>query len=195
MDAVEAMQTWRTIRAYRHDPVDRSVIADLLWHAVQVSTPPGNESPWAFCVLEGVDRIEAYGERAMECARRLRPPGKPGWGWVDRPGFKVFWNAPVVVLICAQSGNSEAPFDCCRAGQNLALAAHARGLGTCWVGAPLPWLSDSGTAELGVPRGYEPSVVMLLGYPESAREPKPRPMPDIVWCSDLRGPPGDQPQT
>jgi nitroreductase len=121
----------------------------------------------------------------MDFARRHRRPDEPGWGWVDRPCFRVFWGAPVVVLICARSGNSEAPYDCCRAGQNLALAAHARGLGTCWIGAALPWLrSVSVAAELGVPSGFEVAVVMLLGYPQAQPEPKSRPHPDIIWCSD-----------
>lgn len=185
MDLVEAIHTWRTVRSYRRDAMKRSDIADLLWHAVQVSTPPGNETPWALCVIEGADKIEACGQRAMDFARRHRPPDEPGWSWVDRPGFRVFWGAPVVVIICARSGNSEAPFDCCRAGQNLALAAHSRGFGTCWVGAALPWLRDTGiAAELGVPPGFEPTVVMLLGHPQTRPEPKSRPHPDIIWSSD-----------
>jgi nitroreductase len=188
MDTVETMQTWRSIRAYRPDPISRSEIADLLLQAVQVSTPPGNDTPWAFCVLEGQDRIEACGNRAMDYIRRHRPQGQPGWNWVDKPGFKIFWGAPAVVLICARSGNAEAPFDCCRAGQNLALAAHARGLGSCWVGAPMLWLRGPGAADLGVPSGFDPCVVMLLGHPQTRLAPKPRPVPDIVWCSDSQVP-------
>jgi hypothetical protein len=46
------------------------VIEDLLWHAVQVSTPTAD--------LEGVERIEAFGERAMAYARDHRPPGAEG---------------------------------------------------------------------------------------------------------------------
>lgn len=185
MDVVEAIHSWRTIRSFRPDPVERSDIADLLWHAVQVTTPPGNETPWAFCVLEGCERIERLGARAMDFARAHRPPGEPGWGWVDRPGFKVFWGAPAVILISARSGNAEAPFDCCRAGQNLVLAAHARGFGTCWLGAPLPWLRSAGVAAgLGVPAGFAPSVVLALGHPVQPPEPKSRPRPEIVWSPD-----------
>lgn len=185
MDVVEAMHSWRSVREYRPNPVERFDIAELLWHAVQVSTPPGNETSWAFCVLEGVDRIEACGQQAIDFARRHRPRDAPGWNWVDRPGFRVFWGAPAIVLICARSGNVEAPFDCCRAGQNLTLAAHNKGLGTCWVGAALPWLRAAGVAaELGVPNGFDPSVVILLGYPQGRRDPKSRPYPEIVWCSD-----------
>ena len=186
MDVVEAMHSWRSIRAYRPEPLDRAVIEDLLWHAVQVSTPSfSGDAPWAFAVLEGVERIEAFGARAMAYARDHRPPGAEGWAWTERPDFRVFWGAPAVVLICARSGNSQTPFDCCRAGQNLMLAAHARGLGSCWVGAPLPWLQSPGVAEeLALPDGYVPVVAMLLGHPVDRPEPKSRPRPAVTWCAD-----------
>jgi nitroreductase len=185
MDVVDAIHSWRTVRSFHSDAVQRSEIADLLWHAVQVSTPPQNDTPWAFCVLEGVDRIARLGEQAIEFARQNRPLGEPGWNWVDRPGFKVFWDAPVIILISAQVGNGQAIFDCHRAGQNLVLAAHARGFGSCWLGAPLPWLRSTGVAvELGVPLDFEPSVVIALGRPTQPPQPKSRPRPKIVWHSD-----------
>ncbi len=89
------------------------------------------------------------------------------------------------MLICARSGNSQTPFDCCRAGQNLMLAAHARGLGSCWVGAPLPWLLSPGVAEeLALPDGFVPVVAMLLGHPADRPEPKSRPRPAVIWSAD-----------
>jgi nitroreductase len=64
---------------------------------------------------------------------------------------------PALILICGPRGNNEAAFDWCRAGQNLTLAAHVRGLGSCWLGAPLPWLTSPGIAkELGVPPDFDP---------------------------------------
>lgn len=183
MNVIDAIHSRRSIRAYRPDPVERSVIADLLWHAVQVPTPPiSGEAPWAFCVFEGVNRISGYGARAKRYARDHQRPGRPRT-WAEQPDFKVFWDAPVLVLICARSGNPEAPFDCCRAGQNLMLAAHGRGLGSCWVGAPLPWLQSPGIAgELGLPQGFEPAVAMVLGHSAESPPGNPRPRPAICWC-------------
>jgi len=132
-------------------------------------------------VIEGAERLAVYGERAKAYARDHMPAGA-GWTWVERPGFKVFWNAPAVVLLCARRGNPEAPFDCCRAAQNLQLAAHARGLGTCWVGAPMPWLGSAGIAEEpGLPAGFDPSVALLLGHPAEQPVGEPRAQPAIHW--------------
>jgi len=138
MDVIAAIHGRRSIRRYRPKLVERPLIEDVIWDAVQAPTPPGSgETPWAFCVIEGVDRLAGYGARAKQYARNHQPQGR-SWTWPERPDFEVFWDAPALVLICGPSGNSEAPSDCCRAGQNLMLAAHARGLGSCCLGAPLP---------------------------------------------------------
>jgi len=183
MDAIEAIRGRRSIRAYRPDPVARSLIEEVIWDAAQAPTPPvSGETPWVFCVIEGVTRIAGYGDRAKQYVRNHQLEGRHQT-WPDNPDFKVFWDAPAVVVICAQNGNIEAAFDCCRAGQNLMLAAHARGLGSCWVGAPTPWLRSPGiTVELGVPAGFDPVVSIILGYPSETPAGNPRPRPVVHWC-------------
>lgn len=184
MDVFEAIHGRRSIRAYRPEPVERALIEDVIWAAVQAPTPPvSGEMPWVFCVIEGVDRLAAYGARAKQFARDHQPEGRR-WAWPDKPEFNVFWDAPALVLICGRSGDNEAAFDCCRAGQNLMLAAHARGLGSCWLGAPLPWLKSPGVGtELGVPAGFEPMVAIVLGHPAEKPAGNPRPRPAIHWCN------------
>jgi len=182
MDPIECMHGRRSIRAYSPEPVPRELLEDILWAAVQAPTPPvsGNEA-WALCLIEGRERLQGYGERARLYAFEHQPPEKP-WEWTVRPGFQVFWGAPALALLCARIGNAEAPFDCCRAGQNLLLAAHAKGLGACWVGAPMPWLSDPQTQqELGIPAGFAPAVAIILGHPAERPAGSPRPRPAVRW--------------
>ena len=180
MDAIVCMHSRRSIRAYLQDPVPRDLIQELAWAAIQAPTPPvsGNES-WALCVIEGQDRLESYGQRARQYAVEHQPADHP-WTWTTRPGFKVFWGAPALMLLCARQGNPEARFDCCRAGQNLLLAAHARGMGACWVGAPMPWLADPGTQqELQLPMGPG-SASHGMGAP-TQQAPIPR-----AWAASSR---------
>ena len=62
------------------------------------------------------------------------------------------------------------------------LSAHARGLGTCWVGSPMLWLNTSqAKAELGIPAGLTPVAVLCLGYPAAIPELVTRGKPPIVW--------------
>lgn len=182
MDVFEAIHSRRSIRKYRPDPVDRAALQSLLFAAVQAPTPPvSGATPWALCVIEGRDRLAGYGARAKQFARDQAPEAGPST-WAERPDFEVFWGAPAVVLFCARSGNPETPFDCCRAAQNFMLAAHARALGTCWVGAPLPWLHSPGVAqELGLPPGFEPVAAIAVGHPAEQPSGNPRPAPAITW--------------
>ncbi len=111
----------------------------------------------------------------MKHAREHRPDG-PGWDWVERPGFKVFWDAPVVVIISGPVG------DCCRAGQNFMLSAHARGLGSCWVGSPMLWLGTPEVrSELKIPADLTPVAVLCLGYPAEVPEAIAHGRPPTVW--------------
>lgn len=185
MNVLEAIHGRRSVRAYTPEAVPRTLLEDLLWDAAQAPTPPqSGDTPWAFVVIEGRERLSQLGKKALAHARQHRGQS-PDWDWCDRPGFKVFWDAPVAVLICAQTGPAETGFDCCRAGQNLLLAAYARGLGSCWVGAPLPWLRSAGVAaHLGVPAGFVPAAVIVLGHVAEVPSGHPRSRPHIVWSSD-----------
>jgi F420 biosynthesis protein FbiB-like protein len=67
------------------------------------------------------------------------------------------------------------------AGQVL-LAAHAEGLGSCWMCAPL-FAPGAVREALGLPDSWEPQGLVVLGYPaEPGRETSRRDLEDVmVW--------------
>ena len=115
MDVIEAIHGRRSVRSYDPKPVERDLIENLILDAAQAPPPFRGQIPWAFNVVQGVQRIAAYGVRAMDYARNHHPDG-PGWDWLERSDFKIFWDAPVLIIISGPVG------DCCRAGQNLMLS-------------------------------------------------------------------------
>jgi nitroreductase len=175
MDVIEAIHSRRSVRAYTAEPVERDLIESLIWDAAQAPPPFAGQIPWTFNVIRGAERIAVYGERAIQYARDHRPSNVEGT-WRDREDFRVFWDAPAVVII---SGPVE---DCCRAAQLLTLAAHARGLGSCWVGAPMQWLqTPAAKAEIGIPADVTPVSVICLGHPASTPAEPKRGRPTIIW--------------
>ena len=180
MDTVTAIRTRRSIRDYENRTVKREIIADILWDAAQAPTTPVS-GPFLFHVIEGVARIADFGERAKLYAREHRTAAADH-SWADRPDFKVFLDAPVVIVISGHADNSQSIQDCNRAGQNLMLSAHARGLGSCWVGAPMLWLRNPETRkELGIAEAFEPFAAFALGYAASVPPLRSRERPEIVW--------------
>src|SRR4051812_33512530 len=137
--------------------------------------------PFFFHVIEGVARIADLGEHAKQYAREHRPDSV-GYSWAEGSDFKVFLDAPVVIVISGHADNSQSIQDCNRAGQNLMLSAHARGLGSCWVGAPMLWLRNPETRkELGIAEAFEPFAAFALGYAASVPPLRSRERPEIVW--------------
>ena len=69
-------------------------------------------------------------------------------------------------------------------GQNLMLAAHTRGLGSCWLGATVPWPTSPYVFGdlLGLPAGFEPIAPIILDNPMETPAGKLRPRPVINWC-------------
>jgi len=177
MEVIEAIHTRRAVRSYLPTPVAPELIEQVIWDAAQAPPPVSGQTPWTFVVVEGLERIVAFGDEAKRYARDNHPDG-PGWGWAERPDFKVFWDAPTLIIIC---GRSE---DCARAGTNLMLSAHARGLGTCWVGAAMLWLATAkARSDLGIPPGREPAAVLCLGYPAATPTAQARARPEIIWSN------------
>jgi len=182
MDTIEAIHGRRSVRSFAARAPDRALIEALIWDAAQAPPPAiRNLQRWAFVVIEGAARLAEMSARAKAFARAALPPG-PVPAWLDDAEFRVFWNAPALVLICARKDVPEADWDCCRAGQNLMLSAHARGLGSCWVGSPMAWLrSEDGAAAAGIPDGFDPIAPILIGYPATTPAPREIERPQIVW--------------
>ena len=178
MDVIEAIHKRRSIRSYAVRPVERGLIESIILDAAQAPPPFSGEVPWTFNVVQGIKRIAALGTTAMNHAKIHHHADEPGWGWLEWPDFKIFWDTPALIII---SGYVE---DCCRAGQNLMLSAHARGLGTCWVGSPMLWLrTDEAKAELNIPANLTPVSALCLGYPEKVPEAPSKKQPPIIWVN------------
>ena len=71
------------------------------------------------------------------------------------------------------------PLSVAMAMQNLLLAAHALGLGTCVMTAPL--LADDLAEQLRVPPGFAVTGLIALGYPDgTAPAPRRKPLEHIA---------------
>ncbi len=157
MELSEAIATRRSIRAYKPDPVSEEKLKRVL-EAARLAPSAANRQPWKLYVI-----------REKELRARLK----------DAYGQKWFYEAPVILLICAiparawsrRDGKNYADVDATIAFDHLTLAAHAEGLGTCWIGAFDPQAVRS---ILNLPPGEEPLAMTPLGYPDQSPKPTPR---------------------
>ena len=127
MDALQAISTRRSIRAFTPEPVSEEDL-DTVLRAAMAAPSASNEHPWRFVVAR---------DRAM--LGRLSKA---------TPFAGPLAGAPVGIVVCAdQKVLRHKGFwviDCAAAIENMLLAAHAIGLGGLWMGVhPVPQLSDA----------------------------------------------------
>ena len=181
MDLYEAIKDRRSVRRYKPDPVPREVLDRVMEMALLA--PSGmNRQNWYFVVMTGDKKDEMvqvsskgydYIEPVLKEVFADRPPVVEA----TRKFFSKLGGAPVLVF-AYYSPTKERPETSVQtvaaAIQNLLLAAHAEGLGTCWMTGPVH-VADQINESLAIQDKVLVAVI-TLGYPdESPPAPKRKP--------------------
>ncbi|MBL9217041.1 MAG: nitroreductase [Opitutaceae bacterium] len=188
MELLKAIYQRRAVREFSDATVTPALVHDLL-HAAAQAPSALNLQPWSFAVLHGRARLADYSRRAK---RHLLATSAPTFGLDPRidhyanPDANLFHGADTLVVICAKPGPFASVEDCFLAAQNLMLAAHGFGLGTCPVGFARAWFNRPEVkAELGIPPHHEPVLPITLGHPAQPPPAVPRHEPETVcWHWD-----------
>ena len=191
------MQSRRSIRRYQDRPVDRAVLEELLTCAMWAPSAH-NRQPWRFCVVTDEQKkqrlSDVIGER---WASDLRAGGVDEAIIERRVAISrvrmTTAAALVAVSVCMDdmdtypdgarqdAERTMAVQSTALACQNLLLAAHAHGLGACWMCAPLfaPALVRK---TLDLPETWQPQALITLGYAAEDRESEREPLDiRVVW--------------
>lgn len=101
--------------------------------------------------------------------------------------IRLFHGAPTVILLCMDKRGAGRPeVDLGIAGQNMVLAAHSLGLGTCWVGfVELLRQNPLWKKRLGIQYPYDMCEAITLGYPVGHPDGMvPRELHHVSWFED-----------
>ncbi len=187
MDLYEAIMNRRSHRFYKPEMPPREVLERVINAALWA--PSGtNAQPWEIAVLAGRFRNE-FAERASHCIAQMIPILKAAQ--VPEKGqemvikfFKDLGGAPIAIAVTITKledpGMMEAFIQSGAAlMQNLLLAAHAEGLGTCWMTGP-NFVARELLDYLGKPDQHLLAMTPI-GY--SAKEPPvvPRKDREVRW--------------
>jgi nitroreductase len=188
LELMQVLSSRRSVRSYTPHRVEREVVERLVW-AATLAPSAMNSQPWAFGVIEGVERLRALSDRVKADLLGRMQPTSSLQRYRDRladPAFNVFYDAPVLVVIYARPVSYDGRGACAMAAHSLMLAAADANLGTCWIGFAEALLdSPEMKAELGVPPSYRVVAPVIVGHPAAASTPPSHDEPEIVfWTSD-----------
>ena len=183
MDLNEAIYRRRSTRRFTDREVGKAPLMEII--RVGTRAPSAlNLQPWAFAVFHDRKFLESMSRRAKaHLVATLDPmfelqPRSQQYAETD---YDAFYGAGTLVVIYASGRRFKPTEDCCLAAQNLMLAAHGLGLGTCPVGFTRPWFDlPEVKREFGIPESYTAVHPIVVGYPEGESKETPRKEPEIV---------------
>ena len=165
----DLMMSRRSIRAYKDKAISRETLNEIL--KCGINAPNGkNLQSYEIRVIDSPALIDSI--------TKVVVTDKPDIA--QREGFKnIFVNAPCVVCIAYDTNYDMAQIDCGLLGENIILAAWAKGIGSCCLGSSARWILDSPSAKpyldrMAFSKGYELLYCIALGYPDETPDAKPR---------------------
>ncbi len=187
----------RSIRRYSPAPVDRALVETLLDAAIWAPSAH-NRQPWRFCVVTEAATKERL-STAMAAAWRADLSGDGAAREAIERRITIsharLTGAPVLIVPCMTLAEMDVYPDAVRseaehtmavqsaalACQNLLLAAHAAGLGACWMCAPL-FVPALVRQALELPEDWEPQAILTLGHPAEEKQKAREPLASrVVW--------------
>ena len=165
MAFLELARSRRSIRSYTDRKISRENLTLCVEAACQ-SASACNSQPWKFIILQ---------DRAVrdELATTLTTG-------------KFLSQAPVGIAVTINTDNSpEAPLDGAAATQNMLLAAHALGLGACWISAYDTASENEAKRILHIPDDERLLSVVSVGHPAEAPQKEKKDFEDITFIDKL----------
>lgn len=161
-EALQNLLTRRSIRSYEDRQIDTKELDLILEAGTYAPTARGTQSP----LIVAVQDKETIALMSKLNAKILGIVGDP------------FFGAPTVLVVFADGDNANGVQDASLVMGNLMNAAHALGLGSCWINRALETFEmPEGKALMekwGVPARYKGLGNCVLGY---ARGQTPAPKP------------------
>jgi nitroreductase/NAD-dependent dihydropyrimidine dehydrogenase PreA subunit len=193
---VQLMASRRSCRNYSEQTVDRSVLEDLV--KIGTTAPSGtNCQNWTFTIFPDPTAVNEFGQRIGSFFKNLNRMAEKRWmrkalKLIGKPALdnyyreyypsvkdglkewelsgrdRLFHGASAVIVVATKPGGSCPVEDALLATQNILLAAHSMGLGTCLIGFAVDAIKNDSTMQnfLTIPAEETVRSVIAIGYPQ-----------------------------
>lgn len=186
MEAINAIFTRRSVRKYETKQIPDEVLKKII-RAGTYAPSALSLQPWGFIVVQDqafLTRVSDYckpilisvlkdaHDEMSDAFRKL----------LETKEISIFYNAPTVIMVIGKTDSQSRWIDCCLCAENMMLAAHALGIGSCWIGSSEAAFNNKELmAGFQIPDGYSPIGTIVFGYPAEKPEVPYKKDPLITW--------------
>ena len=118
-EIIQAMKERRSVRKFKPETPDKATVDQIIEAGLYAASGRGTQTP----IIVKVTR--------KDFIEKLTKDNCKIGGWQE--GFDPFYGAPVILIVLAAKDCPTAVYDGSLVMGNLMLAAHALGLGSCWI--------------------------------------------------------------
>lgn len=162
-EVIKAIHERRSIRSYSSQPIPEDLLRQILEAGTWAPTAMNRQDPLIVAVTK------------PELLQKLRRLNAEILGTQSDP----YYGAPCIILVFASESNYNKERDGSLVLGTLMLAAHALGVGTCWINREDKMFLSVEGAELletlGVPKGYVGIGGLAAGMKSKDAHPQPAP--------------------
>ena len=163
MEVLEAIKTRRSVRRFRKERVPPHLLKEIL-EAGRWAPSSRNSQPWRFIVIVDED-----------LKRKVANATTAG---------KFLAEAPLGIAVAVDTRATRHPAeDGAAATMNILLAAHALGLGACWIGSYGSLYEEEVKKLLGIPREWALLSIIALGYPDERPSSRRLELKELVYVN------------
>ena len=163
-ETLEVLKNRRSIRKYRPEQIKPEELDAILEVGTYAPTGMGKQSP-VMVVVQDAETLRTLSQINAEL--------------FGKPGFDPFYGAPALLIVLSDRQYSTYLYDGSLVMGNMMNAAHALGLGSCWIHRAREEFDSPEGKELlrtlGIKGDYEGIGNLIVGYPDGEiPEAKPR---------------------
>ncbi|MCI6504288.1 MAG: nitroreductase [Prevotella sp.] len=179
-ETIKNIITRRSVKKYQNRDVMPELIEEIVKAGTYAPTGRNSQSPIIIAVTNKTLR-DRLSQLNLDVIRRQRLTTSSG-------DSDPFYGAPVVLVVLAKKNVPTRVYDGSLVMENMMLAAHSLGLGSCWIHrAKEMFETEEGKnilLDLGITEEYEGIGNCIIGYAaEDALQPQmPRKGDYVVWA-------------
>ena len=163
MNFLEIIRTRRSCRSYKPEQITDEQLNAILEAGTYAPTSRGLQSPFIVAVQN---------KNLLDCLAKMNAE-------VMGVSTNPYYDAPTYILVFVPAEAPNGIQDASLVLENMMLAAHAQGLGSCWIHREREMFATEEGKELmrewGLPDGLVGIGALALGYPDGEPSPaKPR---------------------
>lgn len=172
-EVLQNILTRRSVRSYSEKQISDEDL-ELILEAARHAPSGGNSQSWHFTVIQNKETLQELNILVKDSFKNLvvdentyrsKVSGKKS---SQNENYKFYYGAPTLVIVSNDRNYPNAMADCAVSLQNIFLAAHSLGIGSCWINQ-IAWFGDepdmrSALTELGIPENYVVCGAAVIGY-------------------------------